>query len=144
MKNKVAITVGYYQPFHNEHEKLLKKLSNDYIKVVVYVICPNLNNSEHPFTLQEVKKMIRNSLNDLLNYEIKIINSLKDVPIKNNYVYFCTDKKFNIANITTKYHVNLKLNETDLINSIYNKDLTCLKHVNEKNFKYLRRLVIPF
>lgn len=143
MKNKIAIIVGYFQPFHNEHEKLIKKISKKYNKIIIYAIYPDLNNTEHPFTIQEVNKMIKNSLEEINNYKIENISNLLDIPLNKKYFYFCTDRNFDINEIS-KCYKNLKIKEQDIIKLIYNKDLNTLNFVNEKNYKYLRRLVIPF
>ena len=65
-----AIYIGRFQPFHNGHLKILQKITKKYDEIIIGIGSSQYSNTlENPFTSEERKLMI--------------INSLKDIDIKN-------------------------------------------------------------
>ena len=60
---KTALFVGRFQPFHVGHLKVIKWILKEYDKVFIAIgSSQESNTSKNPFTLEERKKMIDNSL----------------------------------------------------------------------------------
>jgi len=68
-----ALYIGRFQPFHNGHLKVLQKIAKKYDEIIIGIGSSQYSNTlENPFTLEERKLMIINSLEeiDINNYRI--------------------------------------------------------------------------
>lgn len=57
-----ALFVGRFQPFHNGHLKVIKKISEKYSDITVVIAGPAKRDVRDPFTFQEREKMVRKVL----------------------------------------------------------------------------------
>lgn len=62
---KTALFVGRFQPMHLGHLKVIKWILKNYDKIIIVIGSSQESNTEkNPFTLEERKKMIGNTLKD--------------------------------------------------------------------------------
>ena len=58
-----SLFIGRFQPFHNGHLKVIKHLSTTYEEIIIGIGSSQYHNeSENPFTADERKKMIEESM----------------------------------------------------------------------------------
>lgn len=78
-----ALFIGRFQPFHKGHLEVVKNLSKKYNKVIIGLGSSQYKNkSDNPFSSNERKLMIKNSLDesDINNYKIVEISDIHDPP----------------------------------------------------------------
>lgn len=153
--NSLAISIGRFQPYTLFYKKLHKKIIEECSFLIIYVIRPNIKNPKYnPFSTREVSKMIRNSFTkEELNFiKINFIHSENEINLntdkKNLFYYYYKNEYFEINNKSFKTVVveeesDFK-NEKDILDFVYSKKIDYTNFVEKSNFKYLRRLVVPF
>ncbi|HEC81953.1 MAG TPA: nicotinamide-nucleotide adenylyltransferase [Thermoplasmatales archaeon] len=75
--------VGRFQPFHNGHLGVVKKYAPFSEKLLIGIGSSQLHHTkENPFTAEERKKMIQETLEEegIRNYEIHLIPDINDPP----------------------------------------------------------------
>ena len=78
-----ALFIGRFQPFHNGHLEVIKLLSNQFEEIIIGIGSSQYSNeSENPFTAEERKKMIDETLKktDIRNYRIIFIPDIHNPP----------------------------------------------------------------
>jgi len=78
-----ALFIGRFQPFHKGHLKIIVDASKQYQEVIIGIGSSQYGNiSDNPFTANERKKMIINSLNKigLKNFKIILITDIHNPP----------------------------------------------------------------
>jgi nicotinamide-nucleotide adenylyltransferase len=78
-----ALFIGRFQPFHKGHLEVVKNLSKKYKKVIIGMGSSQYKNkSDNPFSSNERKLMIKNSLDEygIKNYKIIEIPDIHDPP----------------------------------------------------------------
>jgi len=78
-----ALFIGRFQPFHKGHMKVIKNASKNYDNIIIGIGSSQYANTlENPFTSDERKKMIKNSLekNNVKNYRIFLIPDIHNPP----------------------------------------------------------------
>ena len=78
-----ALFIGRFQPFHNGHLQLIQKVSKEYDEIIIGIGSSQYNNTQNnPFTSEERKKMIEESLkkNNIKNYKIELVPDLHNNP----------------------------------------------------------------
>lgn len=78
-----ALFIGRFQPFHNGHLRVIEFISARYDQVIIGVGSSQYGNTlENPFTVDERKQMIHQSLSDhsLSNYRIVEIPDIHNYP----------------------------------------------------------------
>jgi len=110
---KKALFVGRFQPFHTGHLKVIKWVLKQYDKIIIVIGSSQESNTEkNPFTLEERKKMVLNTLKsegifrekyqiisipDVYDDEVWVKNILKKVKFetiftRNPWTKRCFDK----------------------------------------------------
>ncbi|HID25465.1 MAG TPA: nicotinamide-nucleotide adenylyltransferase [Thermoplasmata archaeon] len=77
----ITLFIGRFQPFHNGHLEVVKQYATDAEKILIGIGSSQLHHTkENPFTTEERKKMIADSLKDagVENYEIYLIPDIND------------------------------------------------------------------
>ena len=70
-----ALFIGRFQPFHKGHLKIIQNASNNYSDIIIGIGSSQYSNtSENPFTNDERKQMIENSLKKIGIKNYKIVN----------------------------------------------------------------------
>ena len=97
-----ALFIGRFQPFHMGHLKVIEKISKDFDEVIIGVGSSQyLNTVDNPFSGEERKRMIEESLreSDLKNYKIVMIPDIHNPPKwVNHVVSIVSDFDIVIAN----------------------------------------------
>jgi len=78
-----ALFIGRFQPFHNGHLEVIKKLSKEYKKIIIGIGSSQYSNiKDNPFTAEERKMMIKKSLESIgiKNYKIILIPDIHNPP----------------------------------------------------------------
>lgn len=78
-----ALFIGRFQPFHKGHLYVIKNIHNDYPLIVIGIGSSQYQNTlQNPFSSDERKKMITNSLqsNNIQNYKIILIPDIHNPP----------------------------------------------------------------
>ncbi len=78
-----ALFIGRFQPFHNGHLKIIEEASKKYSEIIIGIGSSQYSNTiENPFTNDERKLMISNSLKDIgiRNYKIVFIPDIHNPP----------------------------------------------------------------
>jgi len=78
-----ALFIGRFQPFHNGHLQVIKKISKKYDEIIIGIGSSQYDNSiENPFTAEERKKMIDETLlqEDISNYKVVFIPDIHNPP----------------------------------------------------------------
>jgi nicotinamide-nucleotide adenylyltransferase len=78
-----ALFIGRFQPFHNGHLEVIKKLSKEYNKIIIGIGSSQYSNiKDNPFTAEERKMMIKKSLESIgiKNYRIILIPDIHNPP----------------------------------------------------------------
>jgi nicotinamide-nucleotide adenylyltransferase len=76
-----ALFVGRFQPFHNGHLEVIKRLSERYGKVIVIIGSANESGTpDNPFSVEERIEMIRRALEagGITNFEISSVEDFND------------------------------------------------------------------
>jgi len=89
VKQKIAIFVGRFAPFHNGHEKILNHCNQNYDKTLVFVGSSNKRRTlKNPFSPEQIKEWILSSSNentivqfakDFLYNDMKWITQIEDI-----------------------------------------------------------------
>jgi len=99
----IILYIGRFQPFHKGHLELIKSIYTKFDKIIIGIgssqYSHDLNN---PFTLEERKSMIKNTLkeNKIKNFEIF------EIPDINNYPKWVS----HVESITPKFDIVLTNN----------------------------------
>lgn len=134
-----ALFIGRFQPFHKGHLKIIVDASKVYQEVIIGIGSSQYGNiSDNPFTANERKKMIINSLNKigLKNFKIILIPDIHNPPKWVDHVLSIVPS-FDIVisnNLFTKQlfvEKGFKVKETPL----YNKDKYSGKVIRERIIK---------
>jgi nicotinamide-nucleotide adenylyltransferase len=78
-----ALFIGRFQPFHKGHLKVIKNISSEYKKIIIGIGSSQYSHTiENPFTADERKKMIVDSLEQIgvKNYQIVLIPDIHNPP----------------------------------------------------------------
>ena len=78
-----ALFIGRFQPFHRGHLLLLKEVSQEYEEIIIGIGSSQYGNTlENPFTADERKTMIEQSLeqNKIFNCKIALIPDIHNPP----------------------------------------------------------------
>lgn len=78
-----ALFIGRFQPFHNGHLKLIKSLNKEFNEIIIGIGSSQYGHSiENPFTSEERKLMIRETLDEhnVDNYRIIEIPDIHNYP----------------------------------------------------------------
>jgi len=78
-----ALFIGRFQPFHKGHLMLLQSISSKYDEIIIGMGSSQYSNTpDNPFSEDERKKMIENSLDkiDMNNYKIVSIPDIHNPP----------------------------------------------------------------
>ncbi|MEF8849130.1 MAG: nicotinamide-nucleotide adenylyltransferase [Candidatus Thermoplasmatota archaeon] len=78
-----ALFIGRFQPLHKGHLKILEKISKKYEKIIIVIGSAQYNHTKkNPFTAEERKKMIKQTLKEknITNYEIYLIPDIHNPP----------------------------------------------------------------
>ncbi len=100
MKYKAGLVVGRFQPFHKGHLHLIKKALEKAEKVIVAVGSANVSKEDNPFSFEERKKQIAESLKkNKLDKKIMKIVPVDDHPDDDVWLRKLVEKvgKFNVA-----------------------------------------------
>lgn len=81
-KNKTSIYIGRFQPFHEGHKALFKKIFKLRKQVMILVMDSQGINRKNPFSYGYVKKKIENSLKEYKGYF-----KIKKIPVVGEVVY---------------------------------------------------------
>ena len=81
-KNKTAIYIGRFQPFHDGHEKLFLNALKKNNQVAILVMDSHKTNKKNPFTFQTVKKKI---LKHLSRFKGKFV--IIKIPVVSEVIY---------------------------------------------------------
>lgn len=82
-KNMKVLYIGRFQPFHKGHLQLIKSIKDKYKEIIIGIGSAQYsNNVENPFSIQERKMMIEESLNEnkITNYHIVEIPDIHNFP----------------------------------------------------------------
>ncbi len=94
-KKDSAVLIGRFQPFHEEHLRLLRNGLMRYKKILVILGSANSPlNSKNPFTVEEREKMIRISLSEVENDSV-LIRSIIDFVEDKNWVKAIKKEAYN-------------------------------------------------
>lgn len=120
---ETALFIGRFQPLHNGHVQVMEILCNKYKNVIIGIGSSQCHNeNRNPFTFEERKKMIDDTLKNknLSNFKIYSIPDINDPPnwvnhvlsivpsfdivITNNYFTreLFRERKFKVKKIKTK------------------------------------------
>ena len=70
-----ALFIGRFQPFHKGHQKIIQEASKNYSEIIIGIGSSQYSNTyENPFTNEERKQMIENSLKKIGVKNYKIVN----------------------------------------------------------------------
>ena len=78
-----ALFIGRFQPFHKGHLKIIQSLSKEYNEIIIGIGSSQYGFTlDNPFTADERKKMIKNTLkqNDIKNFKIVLIPDIHNPP----------------------------------------------------------------
>jgi len=122
-KNKTAIYIGRFQPFHEGHKNLfLKVLKKD--KQVAILVMDSFNiNKKNPFKFNEVKKKIKLALK---NYKNKFI--IIKIPV--------------VSRVAYGRKVGYKINRIRLTNKLENISATKIRKKNQIKLKKVNVKII--
>lgn len=84
-----ALFIGRFQPFHKGHLKIIQNISKEYDEIIIGIGSSQYDSTlENPFTANERKKMIKNTLkqNDIKNFKILLIPDIHNPPKWVNHV----------------------------------------------------------
>jgi len=80
-KNKIALFIGRFQPFHLGHLRDIKEVSSEVNKVIIAIgSSQESGTEENPYSFEQRKEMIENTLEkeNVSNYEIKAVSDIND------------------------------------------------------------------
>lgn len=78
-----ALFIGRFQPFHKGHLKIIQKISKEFDEIVIGIGSSQYNHTlENPFTSEERKKMIKDTLENesIKNFKIIFIPDINNPP----------------------------------------------------------------
>jgi len=78
-----ALFIGRFQPFHKGHLKIIQNLSKKYEEIIIGIGSSQYGYTiDNPFTADERKKMIKNTLkqNSIQNFKIILIPDIHNPP----------------------------------------------------------------
>ena len=102
-----ALFIGRFQPFHNGHLKIIKNASQKYDYIIIGIGSSQYTNTrENPFSSDERKKMIEETLKDkgILNFKIIQIPDIHNPPKWVDHV----------VSIFSDFHIIISNNELTL------------------------------
>jgi len=97
-KSKIALFIGRFQPFHKGHLFALRQVLKKFDKVIIGIGSINVLNEKNPFTFEERKRMIKESLKNFKG-KYKIIG-ISDFPDDLEWRNYCL-KKANFDVVVT-------------------------------------------
>lgn len=131
-----ALFIGRFQPFHNGHLKVIKNASKVYDEIIIGIGSSQYGNTEdNPFTSDERKMMIRESLDNakINNYKIIFIPDIHNPPRWVEHVISIVPE-FDV--ILSHNSFTLKLFEDKQIKvkktSLYNKKMFSGKEIRRR------------
>ncbi len=141
---KTALIIGRFQPFHLGHLKLIEIAANNVDKLIIGIGSSQEGNTkENPFTANEREKMIKNSVNIKIPYEIIPIPD-----VNNDKIWVSHVKKllpeFNVVYTNGKLERNLfsdagiEVRSTEIFNrDMYSGTEIRRRMVSGENWEYL-------
>lgn len=158
-----GITVGRYRPYHKGHRYLHRKMLSECSRITIILGSAQEEDTfKNPFTIEEVKDMIKNCLskydkrinfisvkdiNNIDKWSLHILKSIKD-PVdayyagtKEDATPFLKEKNLTIE-ILNRQENDFK-SGTQIRDMMYKNNPECFKHVPRCNWHYIRRLMPP-
>ena len=131
-----ALFIGRFQPLHKGHLKIIKNASDNFLEIIIGIGSSQYKDTiDNPFTVDERKKMIENTLekNNIKNFKIVTITDIHNPPKWVDHVLSITSD-FDIVISNNSFTKRLfqekgyEVNETPL----YQKEIYSGKVIRKK------------
>jgi cytidyltransferase-like protein len=114
-KSKIALFIGRFQPFHKGHLFALRQALKKFDKVIIGIGSINVLNEKNPFTFEERKRMIKESLKNFKG-KYKIIG-IPDFPDDLEWKNYCLKKaNFDVVVTGSAWVKNVLKESNQLLN----------------------------
>ena len=131
-----ALFIGRFQPFHNGHYRVIQKISNEYDEIIIGIGSSQYSYTiDNPFTLDERREMIEQSLDNIgiKNYKIISIPDIHNPPNWVNHILkIFSDFDVVISNSDLTNYLFSKKGIKIIKPPMYNKDIFSGKIIRKK------------